>query len=158
MPIFMSTLFILICVLMIGIILLQKGRGGGLAGAFGGAGGHSAFGSRTGDMFTWITVILVALFFGVGAVAARTFRPLSDVAEQSAGETEAELDATETDEQPADQQPADEQPADEQPADGETEVETPAATPAPEADDAAPAPQPATPKAPADLTEDDRVE
>ncbi len=38
------------------IVLIQRGRGGGLAGAFGGMGGQSAFGTKAGDMFTWITV------------------------------------------------------------------------------------------------------
>lgn len=75
MQIFLGTLFILICILLIAIILLQKGRGGGLAGAFGGAGGHSAFGSRTGDMFTWVTVVLMALFILLGVAAVRQFRP-----------------------------------------------------------------------------------
>ncbi len=44
------------------VILLQKGRGGGLAGAFGGGGGSSAFGAKTGDVFTWITVVVAAVF------------------------------------------------------------------------------------------------
>ncbi len=40
------------------IVLLQRGRGGGLAGAFGGAGGQSAFGTKAGDVFTKITVVV----------------------------------------------------------------------------------------------------
>lgn len=40
------------------IVLLQRGRGGGLAGAFGGLGGQSAFGTKAGDVFTKITVVL----------------------------------------------------------------------------------------------------
>jgi len=42
--------------LLIFVILLQRGRGGGLAGAFGGAGGQSAFGTKAGDVFTRITI------------------------------------------------------------------------------------------------------
>lgn len=38
------------------LILIQRGRGGGITGALGGAGGQSAFGSKTGDVFTKITV------------------------------------------------------------------------------------------------------
>ena len=41
---------------LIGLILLQRGRGGGLAGAFGGMGGQSAFGTKAGDVFTRITI------------------------------------------------------------------------------------------------------
>ncbi len=38
------------------VILLQRGRGGGLAGALGGAGGQSAFGTKAGDVLTRITI------------------------------------------------------------------------------------------------------
>lgn len=38
------------------LVLIQRGRGGGLAGAFGGAGGQSAFGTKAGDIFTKITI------------------------------------------------------------------------------------------------------
>jgi len=54
--------FLFSCLLLIGIILLQKGRGGGLSSAFGGAGGASPFGTKTGDVFTWITVVLAGIF------------------------------------------------------------------------------------------------
>ena len=42
------------------LVLIQRGGGGGLAGAFGGAGGQSAFGTKAGDVFTRITVIVAA--------------------------------------------------------------------------------------------------
>jgi preprotein translocase subunit SecG len=38
------------------IVLVQRGKGGGLAGAFGGAGGSSPFGSRAADQFVRITL------------------------------------------------------------------------------------------------------
>jgi len=44
------------------IILIQRGKGGGLVGAFGGAGGSSAFGSRAGDAFTNITLGVAAFW------------------------------------------------------------------------------------------------
>ena len=46
----------LLSLFLIGIILIQRGKGGGLAGAFGGVGGSSAFGTKAGDVFTKITV------------------------------------------------------------------------------------------------------
>lgn len=49
---------------LIMLILVQRGRGGGLTGALGGPGGQSAFGSKSGDMFTTIT-IGVAIFWGL---------------------------------------------------------------------------------------------
>jgi preprotein translocase subunit SecG len=54
------TLFIIVAVFLILLILIQKGRGGGLASAFGGAGGNTAFGSKTGDVLTWATSIVLA--------------------------------------------------------------------------------------------------
>ncbi|MBA4062615.1 MAG: preprotein translocase subunit SecG [Isosphaera sp.] len=38
------------------LVLIQRGKGGGLAGAFGGAGGSSPFGSRAADQFVKITL------------------------------------------------------------------------------------------------------
>jgi preprotein translocase subunit SecG len=55
-------IFLLICVFLVMLVLIQKGRGGGLASAFGGAGGNTAFGSKTGDVLTWATSILFGLF------------------------------------------------------------------------------------------------
>ena len=55
-------LFIFVCFFMILLILIQKGRGGGLASAFGGAGGNTAFGSKTGDVLTWATSIVFGIF------------------------------------------------------------------------------------------------
>jgi preprotein translocase subunit SecG len=56
------TLFLIVCTFLVLLILLQKGRGGGLASAFGGAGGNTAFGSKTGDVLTWATSVLFGIF------------------------------------------------------------------------------------------------
>ena len=53
---FVSALFLIL------LILIQRGKGGGLAGAFGGMGGQSAFGTKAGDMFTKITIVTAALW------------------------------------------------------------------------------------------------
>jgi preprotein translocase subunit SecG len=55
-------LFIFICLFLILLVLIQKGRGGGLSGAFGGTGGSTAFGSKTGDVLTWTTAIVFLIF------------------------------------------------------------------------------------------------
>src|SRR5580704_10594286 len=52
----LSTALVLGALLLVGVILLQRGRGGGLAGAFGGVGGQSAFGTKAGDVFTRLTL------------------------------------------------------------------------------------------------------
>ncbi len=63
----LATLFAMACLILMGVILLQRGRGVGLAGAFGGAGGHTTFGSKTGDVLTWVTVVMAACVL-LGAV------------------------------------------------------------------------------------------
>jgi preprotein translocase subunit SecG len=52
----LNSLIVLASLFMICIILIQRGKGGGLAGAFGGVGGSSAFGTKAGDVFTKITI------------------------------------------------------------------------------------------------------
>ncbi|MDA7951646.1 MAG: preprotein translocase subunit SecG [Pirellulaceae bacterium] len=49
-------------IFLIMLILIQRGRGGGLAGALGGAGGESALGTKAGDLFTRITVVVAAVW------------------------------------------------------------------------------------------------
>ena len=57
-----NTLIILVSLFLICLILIQRGKGGGLAGAFGGVGGSSAFGTKAGDTFTRITVVTAAVW------------------------------------------------------------------------------------------------
>lgn len=45
----------LLSLFLILLILVQRGKGGGLTGALGGPGGQSAFGTKAGDLFTKIT-------------------------------------------------------------------------------------------------------
>jgi preprotein translocase subunit SecG len=49
-------LLLLTAFFLIILVLVQRGKGGGLAGAFGGLGGQSAFGTKAGDLFTRITI------------------------------------------------------------------------------------------------------
>jgi preprotein translocase subunit SecG len=57
-----NTLIVLASLFLICLILIQRGKGGGLAGAFGGVGGSSAFGTKAGDTFTKITVVTAAVW------------------------------------------------------------------------------------------------
>lgn len=59
--VFMILLMALSIFLML-VILVQRGRGGGLTGALGGMGGQSAFGTKAGDLFTRITIVVAALW------------------------------------------------------------------------------------------------
>src|SRR5256885_8809201 len=59
-------LVLIVGIFLILLILIQKGRGGGLASAFGGAGGSTAFGAKTGDVLTWATSIVFGVFLFLG--------------------------------------------------------------------------------------------
>lgn len=72
-------LFVLVVGLfLILLVLIQRGKGGGLIGALGGSGGSSPFGSRAGDQFTRITiyVALVWLFLTMAQVKVIQFAML----------------------------------------------------------------------------------
>ena len=61
----LMTLFIIVSLLMTLLVLVQKGRGGGLASAFSGASSNTAFGSKTGDVLTWATSIVFGVFIAL---------------------------------------------------------------------------------------------
>ena len=58
----LGVLIFITSLVMILLILIQRGRGGGLIGALGGSGGSSPFGSRAGDTFTRITLITAGIW------------------------------------------------------------------------------------------------
>ena len=61
-------LFMLVALGMVLIILVQRPQGGGLAGAFGGAGGSSSetvFGGRVGDALTVATVVAFVVYLSL---------------------------------------------------------------------------------------------
>ncbi|HJT76831.1 MAG TPA: preprotein translocase subunit SecG [Gemmataceae bacterium] len=62
LPFILNLIILVGGVYLIGLVLIQRGKGGGLAGAFGGAGGSSAFGSRAGDQFTKVTLVSAAIW------------------------------------------------------------------------------------------------
>ncbi len=74
MPTFLALVGMFISVLLIGIILLQRGRGGGLVGALSGLGGQSAFGTKAGDMFTRITIGIAAVWVLLAGIHGQVLR------------------------------------------------------------------------------------
>jgi preprotein translocase subunit SecG len=58
----LNSLLILTSLFLICLVLIQRGKGGGLAGAFGGMGGSSAFGTKAGDVFTKVTMGVAAFW------------------------------------------------------------------------------------------------
>lgn len=82
-----------ISALLILVVLLQRGRGGGLAGAFGGLGGQSAFGTKAGDVFTKITIGLVTAWVLLAGVSGVLARKASEKGDFSDTTTETEDDS-----------------------------------------------------------------
>jgi len=62
LPGFLNIVLLLLGIFLIIIVLIQRGKGGGLAGAFGGLGGSSPFGSRAGDAFTRLTIYVACVW------------------------------------------------------------------------------------------------
>jgi preprotein translocase subunit SecG len=70
-----AALFVFCCVALVLIILVQKGRGGGLSAAFGGGMASGILGSKTGDFLTWVTIVLVGVFLLLAVVLAKFYVP-----------------------------------------------------------------------------------
>jgi preprotein translocase subunit SecG len=76
---------LLTSVFLILLVLIQRGRGGGLAGAFGGLGGQSAFGTKAGDLFTRITIGVAAFWIVLCAVSVKLLNESSPLAPNLGG-------------------------------------------------------------------------
>jgi preprotein translocase subunit SecG len=74
-PPLLNVVLLVLGLFLILLILIQKGKGGGLAGAFGGAGGSSAFGTRAGDAFTRITIYVAAVWILLIMVMIKMIQP-----------------------------------------------------------------------------------
>ena len=70
-----AVLFVFSCIALILIILIQKGRGGGLSSAFGGAGAGGVLGSKTGDFLTWVTIGLVSVYLLFAIIMGKFYKP-----------------------------------------------------------------------------------
>lgn len=67
--IFVTSVFLVL------LVLVQRGRGGGLVGALGGPGGQSALGTKAGDVFTRVTIVVAAIWIFLCASAVRLLNP-----------------------------------------------------------------------------------
>ncbi len=92
----LALLFILTCLFMMLVILIQKPKGGGLSGAFGGAGGsaQAAFGAKTGDLLTTITIGCFVAFLGLSIALIYAIR--ADVSPRGVSTPTPEAVPTET--------------------------------------------------------------
>lgn len=79
--------FIIVCVLLVCVVLVQNTDSSGMGGLLGGS-NSKAFGSRSGNVLTKTTYILVTLFFVSSLVLALTNKTQAVAAPLPAAETE----------------------------------------------------------------------
>lgn len=77
MYILLIILLVLVSLCLIGVVLIQSGKGGGLSGAFGLGEGQAVFGSRAGDVLTKATEVF-AITFMVLCIAVTWQSKLAD--------------------------------------------------------------------------------
>jgi preprotein translocase subunit SecG len=70
----LNLILILLGAFLILLVLIQRGKGGGLIGALGGAGGSSPFGSRAGDQFTRLTIYVALIWLFLTMVQVRVIQ------------------------------------------------------------------------------------
>lgn len=98
----LTVVFLIVSIGLILFILVQRPQGGGLAGAFGGAGGggtDTAFGGRTGDVLTVGTVGAFCIYLALAIVLNIIDNP--DATAEVAEPVAAETSTTETPSDPA---------------------------------------------------------
>jgi preprotein translocase subunit SecG len=69
LTVFLYVLVVIAAVLLVGLILLQPTKSGGMGAAFGGV-GESVFGGKAGSHLTKATVYLTAIFFIIALLLA----------------------------------------------------------------------------------------
>jgi preprotein translocase subunit SecG len=106
----------LTAVFLIVLVLIQRGKGGGLAGALGGMGGQSAFGTKAGDLFTRITIGVAFFWIVLCLASGRLLAPRS-----------SKLEGIEVPSANANEQPG--TPSDKAAEKGPAPASTPASTP-----------------------------
>ena len=116
---FVATFYVLTCLILLLVVLLQQGKGGDMASAFGGSGSQTAFGARAGaTLLTRVTAVCAGLFMlgALGLAVLGQRGPGSVVGDVPAPATPAKQTAPATPKPaPAQQQkPAEQPPADQQ--------------------------------------------
>ena len=89
---FLIVLFVILSFLLIVVILLQAGKGAGLAGAIGGGmAGQSVFGGRgAGDFLSKTTTYIAMLYMALALVIGMIYKNSAEEAQQSLIQREAE--------------------------------------------------------------------
>ncbi len=107
---FIITVHVIVCVLLIMLILIQRGHGGGLLESFSGV--ESMFGTKTNELLARITTISAVIFFitciGLALFSAKQGKSLmmqTTASQQKAKATPAQPQAEPQAEQPVQQVP-----------------------------------------------------
>jgi preprotein translocase subunit SecG len=137
----LSLIYILACIFLIFVVLIQKGEGGGLGGAFGGGAVETAFGSSADMTWKRATSVAAGLFLILSLVLGLLETPPKSQIQEQLGKNEktagasnpggstpggsltpggstpgSSLTPSNGDSKPADSKPADSKPADSKPA------------------------------------------
>lgn len=138
----LGVLLVFMALFLIALVLIQRGRGGGLAGAFGGAGGQSAFGTKAGDIFTRITVMVASCWIllcilAINVLGTGTSRISPNLGSAASQRTESDIPAepakSDIPEAPADEEKSDQTKPAEKTVESEPEPPSAPAEPAPPA-------------------------
>lgn len=71
MTLFLTVLHVLVCLVLIGVVLLQRGKGAEIGAVFGGGGSSTVFGSRgAGSFLSRLTTGAAVIFFATSLVLA----------------------------------------------------------------------------------------
>ena len=79
---FVGTIHVIVCIVLIGVVLLQQGKSADLAGAFGGQGSQTAFGPRGAanlltKVTTWAAILFMFTSIGLTVLIQRSTGPRS---------------------------------------------------------------------------------
>jgi preprotein translocase subunit SecG len=86
-------LFVLAAILLILVVLIQKGKGGGLSGALAGGAMGNVLGAKSKEPLTYFTIFLVCLFLVLAMVMSKFYRPSITTESSSVQNTSAAMPA-----------------------------------------------------------------
>src|SRR5881398_729597 len=81
----LNPILLLVGLFLILLVLIQRGKGGGLIGALGGMGGSSPFGSRAGDQFTRLTIYVALIWLLLTMIQVRVIQEVAPRREVTIG-------------------------------------------------------------------------
>ena len=92
----LAVLLFLLSLFLVFIIMIQRGKGGGIAGSLTGT-AQSAFGARGGDLLMWVTIALTGVWIFLSGITIYIYSSPNDSsdADEEGGVTEIDTQSTE---------------------------------------------------------------